>query len=628
MKQLTMFQSKPTGQWGWRPPNELPEITGKYDDLIVDVETTGLDVWGNDVPVGIGVMARADKRRWYLPFGHEGGGNLDEELIRRWAKTELRDVHVTNLNVKFDAHMLYKWGVDLEAQGCELHELQHQAGLLDEHRFSFKLNALAKDGLNKEKIEITGKVPIHELPSYAVGEYNETDLALVDELIDLYEPQLKRDQLERVLELEDSLLFCVMSMERTGARLNVEKLRRWIDEIQLAYQEHILKIWRETYLRINPDSPQDMRKLYDYLDLHYGLTEAGNPSFSKEALAANEHPLVKMAFQARQLASMNNKFLRKYLKAQRNGILRYNLHQLRNDEYGTITGRFSSSNVNIQQVMKPDKQPPVTYPWILRELFIPEPDRLWFSADASQIEFRLFAHYAESTRLIKAYNENPWVDFHQMVTDMICTVVPEYKRVYAKNFNFMKIYGGGRDKAARMLGKTRDETDPLIDAYDDEFPEARRLLLKASRLAEQRRYVKTFLGRRRRYHLEHDNRYYSALNAIIQGTAADVMKQKLVEVYRERKTLGITALRFPVHDELDGDVDVADRRSQISNFLNEQSFKFRVPIMWDVELSEDWRCNWEPKEKQKWIPTLGQTPSASELLHHRGYNSGKTKGNK
>jgi len=597
MSQLTMFKPSGSSLGGWRPPSELPEIAGKYDDVILDCETTGLDIWGKDKLAGIGVMAREDKRLWYLPFGHEGGGNLDEELVRRWARAELRDVHITNLNIKFDGHMMMKFGVDLEAQGCTFHELQHMAALTDEHRRSFKLDALSQDNLKRRKKELPKGALPHQLSSYDVGEYNEIDLELVDELIDFYNPLIQADDLERVLKLEDDLLFCVMAMERTGARLNVEKLRRWVDEIQLAYQDLILYIWRETYLRVNPDSPQDMRKLYDHLHLKYGLTEAGNPSFSKEALAANEHPLIQAAFQARQLASLNNKFLRKYLKAQRNGTLRYNLHQLRGDEYGTITGRFSASNVNVQQVMKPSKQPMVTWRWILRELFEPEPGCRWLSADASQIEFRLFAHYANSQRLVRAYNENPWVDFHQMVTEMIRRVKPGYQRVYAKNFNFMKIYGGGRDRACAMLGLPRAEIDPLIDAYDAEFPEAGRLLRLASRLAEKRRYVRTHLGRRRRYRELHDNRFYSALNAVIQGTAADVMKQKLIEVYRERKTLGIARLRFPVHDEICADVDSPERENQIKDFLNMQSFKFRVPIMWDVKLKDNWRCGWEPEEE-------------------------------
>lgn len=624
MIQTNLFSDRPTvGSWAWRPPNELPELAAD-DDLIVDMETTGLDVFGDDKPCGLGVRSRNRKKGWYLPFGHEGGGNLDEELVRRWAKIELRDKHVSNVNIKFDFQMLRKWGVDLEAQGCTLHEVQHMAALLDEHRRSFSLDNMAFSMIGKHKRELPKGTPVHQLPSYAVGEYNEGDLELADELVEFMEPKVKAEKLERVLKLEDDLLYCVAEMERNGAPVDEEKLHLWIKQTELAWQTLIMDIWRATYLRVNPDKPRDMEKLYHHLKLPYGITEKGNPSFTKEALTANQHPLVQKAFHARQIGDLRSNFLLKYSRAIKNGMLRYSLHQLRNDLYGTITGRFSASNINVQQVPKPSKQSSATLEWIIRELFIPTVGAYWLSADASQIEFRLFAHYSNSKRLIGAYVNNPWIDFHQFVTDIIRTVIPGYKRVFAKNFNFMKLYGGGAGRASAMLGVPVEEVEPLIEEYNNAFPEAGRLLNKASRLAERRGYVKTHLGRRRRY--RQGDRFYSALNAVIQGTAADVMKVKLIELYRERKRLELV-MRFPVHDEIDGDLYNPEKIKEVREVLNAQSLPFAVPILWEVELSKNWRCGWVPDPVNE--GTVGAAPpsappSTSEREHRRGYSSSKT----
>jgi DNA polymerase-1 len=294
---------------------------------------------------------------------------------------------------------------------------------------------------------------------------------------------------------------------------------------------------------------------------------------------------------ARALDSIHSKYLLKYLKAQRNGILPYKLHQLKSDDYGTISGRFSSSSVNIQQVYAKGRQlkkMPDMKDFIIKELFIAgDPDWEWLSADAMQIEFRLFAHYANSKRLNEAYANNPWIDFHDHVMAMLQRLV-DIDRDDTKNVNFGKLFAMGRDKMRRQLDTELEIANELFDAYDQEFPEAKDLLNLSMKLARNRGYVKTLLGRRARFPTQ--DRLHSALNRVIQGTAADIMKLKLLEVYRNRKLLNFVMF-FTVHDEVDGRVPKGGNyRERMKELLNTQieELKLRVPIMWDVKTGDNW----------------------------------------
>lgn len=579
----------------WKPPQSLPELS-QYPDLGFDTETDGIDIIKSR-PVGLSICT-PDKKRYYLPWGHRGGGNLDPALIKRWAQRELRGKTLYGVNCKFDNHMMLNWGVDLEAQGNRMGDMAYRAALINENRFSgFNLDSLAKEFLEPGEFKVyQTTIESNKIAIASAGEIApraEQDAFLAYRLHEATKPLLDKEELWKVTDLEDNLIYAVAYMERNGAKIDMEKLHSWRKEVKEIYGQMVLDIYHEVKFRVNPNSGKDMQKLFDHLKLSYPRTENDEPSFEAKFLKTVKHPLVQAAFRARRLHSLNSKYLDKYAKAIGPGdILRYNLHQLRGDEYGTISGRFACANVNIQQVMKVSRQiKNLGNEFIIRELFIPEKDHLYLKSDAAQIEFRLFAHYANSAKLNEAYRQNPKIDFHNLVRDMIIKVNANFNRDRAKGINFGKLYGMGKDKLRRELElDSNDEERALADelgaTYDREFPEAKRLLNSASKLADTRGYVKTYLGRRARFQAK--ERLHSALNRVIQGTAADVMKQKILELYRERKTLEFT-MRMTVHDEVDGDVPSMDAAKKVEECLNSQSFPFRVPILWDVEAGNNWR---------------------------------------
>jgi DNA polymerase-1 len=577
--------------------DSLPNLEN-VSTIALDTEHKGL---GPDATL-VGVSLATCDAEWYLPCAHPSGRQHAPETLRAYLHDALTYKRVIFRAAKNDLNVLKRWGLDLEELGVEPHEVQHAAALLDEHRRHFSLDELARDKLGQGKIVplYYGKeVPAYEiphLPAHAAAPYARRDARITYDLHQAYEKDIVKDGLDKVLDLEDKLIYCTLAMENARVKLDKLKLERWIGEVHNAYAERILEVHRRTGLRVNPNSANDVAKLFKYLGEGWHKTPKGKPSFTDDYLHKfDDVPEIRMVSEARDLDSLLTKYLVKYHQASPGGFLAYQLHQLRAEEeganFGTITGRYASSKVNIQQVFKPDKQvvqSPVTAPWIIRELFIPGSDNgwlmrftvhdevngdfdgRWFHSDASQIEYRLFAHFScvphKSTRLIDAYNKNPKMSYHKFVHEEILKKCMIYS--HAKNFNFMKLYGGGLDKAAFMLGTDDlDHVQELLDQYDAALPEAKDLLQYCSRLAERRSFVRTILGRRRRY-LPGD-RFYSALNSVLQGSAADLMKLKLLRLYNERNNVKTFK-------------DVVECHAV-------QEFPLRVPITWECSLGSNWK---------------------------------------
>jgi DNA polymerase-1 len=578
-----------TPDTGWRPPEFLPVLDERYKEVGFDCETDGTDWQGRSQPIGFS-LALEDGTKRYLPVAHRGGGNLDPVRVRQYLNTELKGKHLAVAEGKFEVQMCRKWGVDLEALGCKLHEIQHRAALLSDVRQDLSLEGLGQAVLGRGKLGIERK-NIWELPSYEVGPYAEEDAALTLELKKAYEPLIAAEGLDEVCALEDHLIYCICEMERNRVPLDMPLLERWNAETQQRYNQAIFSIYNHTGLNINPNSSGDLQRLFNQLDLGYGRTGTGAASFTDEFLKTIDHEDVAAARAARSLSSLQSKYLKPYYEIGKKtgGFLHYRLHQLKGDEYGTVSGRFSSSSKNIQQVFAKNRQIKKfggLKDFIIRELFIPRPGRRWVSADAKQIEFRLFAHYARSKKLNAIYAANPDVDFHDVVAEMIRRI-REIDRDGAKTTNFARLYGSGLAKTAFTLGISTDEAQELLDDYDSAFPEARKLMNTAMQLARVRGHVKTIMGRRARF--PEALRLHSALNRVIQGSAADVMKRKLLQVYNLRKWLDLH-LFFTVHDELDGDTGSNDCVQKLKQVLDEpdERLGLRIPILWDVGTGKNW----------------------------------------
>jgi DNA polymerase-1 len=619
---MTMFDGV-NRESAWRPVFTLPQLSRYPGDIGWDFESTGKNAF-KDLPIGISicVMSDPDKakwKRWYLPWGHRGGGNLDESTIKRWCQTELAGRDLVGLNSKTDVLWARRWGLNFEQMQVNLHDVAFPAALLNENRYGgFNLASLCEEYLEEGERKVYPET-VEESKFYLAhaGEVAlraEQDAYLALRLRQTTLPLIEAEDLRRVLDLEDSIILAVAEMEWNGALIDRPKLELWLRQATDKLERLYIQLYKAAGFKVNPNSNPDMQRLFDSLKMEYPKKAeqdadgnwVGVPTFEEEYLAKIKHPVVELALETRKVASLVSKYLKKYRKAlDSNNILRFQLHQLRgggdNNDKGTVMGRFSSAapstgGANIQQVPKVEKQISDNWcvEWIIRELFIPDPEFKWVCADAAQIEYRFLQHYAQNKEIQRKYDEDPRVSFHKVVQAMVAKVRPDFPYWALKNFNFMKVYGGGRDKGARMLGVDRKTVDPLMDLYEEMFPEAGRLLNKASDVARRRKYVRTILGRRRRY--PDGQRLHSALHAIISGSAADSYKITLRDVYRERKTIGLHKMRLSVHDEMDSDIDKDPKSTErLQECLEIQRLETRVPILWEVGCGNNWR---EAKEKE------------------------------
>ena len=583
---------------GWRPP-ALPDLSA-HREVTLDCETDGLEWFRGARPVGMAYRLPATGETGYLPWAHRGGQNLDEATVKRWARRELRGKRIRNLNTRFDIHMLRAWGVDLTEQDNTFHDVAHSAALLDDHRRRFSLEELAQDELGEGKGQSGRKAEIGDLPASAVAAYAVRDVELVDQLYDLYAPRLEADDLMRVSVLEDAIIPVVCEMEKNGCPINEDKLNRWLARSQEILEQMLWQLQKMAGFSLSPNRPGDTIRLFSQLGIENPhrtkptkTKPNGVPSFTDGYLKTIRHPTVQLLRRAGKLMDLRSKFLTSYRKLLHNGVLYGAYHQLKTDDSGstkgTVSGRFSSTHPNLQQVMKPSKQVK-DYgvfdgeTFVIRELFEAREGQ-WFCADQQAVEFRFAACYSKAQRVIEAYQKNPWVDFHDVVGDMVKTRKPEFERDGAKTINYTRLYGGGEATVAGRLHLSLDETREILSIYDAEFPEMGETLRRAKETAEERGYVKTILGRRSRF--PNGQRTYKALNCVLQGSAADLNKMVLVDLYRKRKEFDIV-LRNTNHDEVNCDARDPTTIPALVACLNEQRLKLPIPILWQAKTGANW----------------------------------------
>lgn len=616
----------------WCAPAELPTLDG-VKEVAFDTEATGKNK-RTDSPIGFSFRTE-DGRKAYLPWGH-AGGNLDPEKVKSWAKAELRNKKLIGLNIGFDAELMLRWGVDLEAQGNQLYDVAHAAALLNENRYSgFNLDDLGVEYCGRPKRdEGLDKSRMADYHASMVGGYGEDDADLTWDVYQAQRPLIVKDKLENVDDLESKLIWANNHMERSGARMDMVKFRQFKQNIINEVGNLCMDIWRKSGVKLEPNQNKTWAKLFDHLQLE--RIDSYNNETIEATYKKNPSELLKDAFRVRRLASLKSKYFEKMPKHIVEDILYYSLFQLRagEEEQGTVVGRYSATNFPIQTCFKVENQvKKYGEGYIIRELMIPDDGFDFFTADGSQLQFRLFAHLSQDKDLIRAYHEGyeRWlkggkdVDFHQMVADLF-----SLSRQNAKTNNFALVMGMGRALLAHNLGKACDcqpesywwwtgnkdtykkfedndnhasdcparEANDLADEYEAKFPSAKKTMEYVVKFAKTQGFVPTLLGRRRRYAeyeqrggFRQKTRFYKALASWLQGSEGDIVKSKILRLYNERNNIGIHKMRMPVHDEATGDIEKSEKaRERLREVLRIQEIPCRVPISWNDEYGANWRA--------------------------------------
>ena len=609
MKQIFKPQTE------WLPPQDFPNLL-KYDEIAIDLETKDPDlktmgsgsITGRSKIVGIAVAVEG----WsgYYPIAHEGGGNMDVRMVLKWFQDVL-NTPATKIfhNAMYDVCFIKAAGLKINGP---IVDTMIAGSLVDENRFRYDLGSMGRDYLGvgkneavlKETAELWGvdaKSEMYKLPAMYVGEYAEQDANLTLKLWQEMKKQMYHEDVEDIFKLETELFPCLVDMRFLGVRVDVEAAHNLKQQLIEEEKECLQEVKKATQVDVQIWAARSIEKVFQKLNLPYDLTaKTHSPSFTKNFLQNHPHPLVKQIARAREINKSHTTFIDTILKHQYKGRIHAEINQIRSDTGGTVTGRFSYNNPNLQQIPARNKE---LGPRI-RSLFIPEEGCKWGCFDYSQQEPRLVTHYASLDGLygvdevLNSYNEGE-ADFHQIVSDMAS--IP---RSQAKTINLGLFYGMGKNKLQAELGVSKEDAEALFRTYHDKVPFVKMLMESVMRRAQDKGRVRTLLGRRCRFNLWEPNQFgihkalpheealaehgpgikraftYKALNKLIQGSAADMTKKAMVDLYKE----GIIP-HIQVHDELDISVD--NNEDKIKQIM-ESAVDLEVPNKVDYESGPNW----------------------------------------
>jgi DNA polymerase I-like protein with 3'-5' exonuclease and polymerase domains len=629
-------------KWGvkteWVPVEELPSTPSAIKEIAIDLETKDprIKTHGPGWPTGngdvVGIAICYEGFTAYLPFGHEGGGNLDRKIVLNWFEKEIASHSADKIfyNAAYDVGWIRHLGIELEGR---ILDAMLAAPLLNENRFSYSLNAVAYDYLGEMKSEaalreaaqefgVDPKGELYKLPATFVGEYAEADARLTLQLWQTFKSELSKEDLWQVFDLETEVLPLCIEMTRRGIRVDLDEAERLKQDLLKEVKKILSGIQKETGISIELWAAASIAKVFDQLKIPYGRTKTGLPSFTKNFLSQHEHPIAQKIAEAREYDKIGNTFLSSIFRYTEKDRIHGHINQLRSEGGGTVSGRISMANPNLQQI--PARNPDMAKK--IRGLFLPEEGERWASMDFDQQEPRILVHFSSLTNkgltgsdaFVQAYRTKEKTDFHQMVAD-----IASIPRKQAKTINLGIMYGMGQTKLAEQLDVSTDDAKRLMRQYHDDVPFVKELMDAVQRKVSHRDkggFVRSLLGRKCRFDLWEPNLFvsskalpkeeahieygdnikraytYKALNRLIQSSAADQTKASMAAIYKEKGKIPLVQ----IHDELAFSVSDEKEARELCTAM-EDAVELEVPTPCDISLGPNWG-DLTKKEKSDTVP--------------------------
>ena len=615
--------------WGnidsdWTPPETIPDLS-QYDTISIDLETRDENLlklgpgWCRKDGHIIGIAVAAGESSWYFPVAHTVG-NMPRRPVFQWLTDLCKDTTKTFVfhNALYDLGWLRAEGVEVKGK---IRDTMVAAPLLNENRRYYNLNSLAGDYLGTYKDEkmlksaaeefgVDPKSGMWKLPPRYVGAYAEHDAAITLRLWNELRKEITKEECSGIFELETRLTPLLLDMKTTGVRVDLTRAEQVKKELVALEKSLVDEIVKETGVTIEPWVATSVAKVFDAMGLAYSRTEKSRaPAFTKQFLANHSHPIAKKIIKIREVNKANTTFIDTILEHSHDGRIHCDFHPLRSDGGGTVTGRFSSSNPNLQQI--PARDPYIKK--LIRGLFIPEEESKWGSFDYASQEPRWLVHYCAT---LTGFDRHPQIDdvvdlyhkgeadFHQIVAD-----IAGIPRKQAKTVNLGLMYGMGKGKLANILDLSVEEATALLDKYNDKVPFLKSISEKTTRKAADSGIIRTWLGRKCRFNMYEPKSYkynkampmkeaineygskgsirraftYKALNRLIQGSSADQTKKAMVDCY----DAGLTPM-LTVHDELCFNIENDKQIEQIKEIMSNCIPELRIPFDVDAEMGLNW----------------------------------------
>lgn len=604
----------------------FPDLT-RFEVCSIDFETTGLQ-WWKDKIFGI-CLSTPDGKDYYWDV-------REEPRALEWLRDQAPKVRlVVNHNIKYDA--LFARAANIRFRDDAMDCTMVRAALIDEHRLTYDLDSVAmtciKRGKDTSVYQILadmfgGKATadaqmpnLHRAPSVIAAKYGKQDTRTAFDLWVWQEMEIDAQNLRRVADLERALLPVIIDIEHGGVKVDIDKSEAAAKEIDKRAKELQKTLDDTAGFPVNANPSASIHKLFDPKKNAAGAwilcdgtiaesTEGGKASINADVLREMKHPAADMILRLRKMIKTRDTFIRGHiLSYHNNGMIHANYNQAKSEnDRGTGTGRLSVNSPALQQIPARDKD----IASVVRALFLPDDGQDWGCYDWAQMDFRMMAHYVKNPRILKAYEDDPNTDFHALAATI--TGLPRSPRfagdANAKQINLGLVFGMGMGKLAWEMGlpytmasygeglrkktymKPGPEAVAVFERYHEAIPGVQDMLKNATSLAKERGYVLSIMGRRIRF--PGGRATHKAGGLIFQASAADALKQKLVEVHREIKGTD-TRLLMNVHDEFDfstpkGDQPVRGRIKEILTTFDGVStpIKFRVPIRSEAAFDANW----------------------------------------
>jgi DNA polymerase I-like protein with 3'-5' exonuclease and polymerase domains len=606
----------------WVCPSEYPDLS-QAKEIAIDLETKDPNMktkgtgWATFDGHIVGFAVAAFDQQWYFPISHDAGGNMDLAVTTAWMQDVLK-TPATKIfhNASYDVGWLLVNGFEIRGK---IVDTMIAAALINENRFSFSLNACAKDYLGEIKNEtflnekakewgIDPKADLWKLPAGYVGFYAEQDAALTLKLWQRFKTEITKQNLHDVWDMEMELLPILIDTRRRGIRVDIEKAHALKKEFKGKEKEVLHKIKKETTIDVDIWAARSVAQAFDRIGIDYPRTpKSEEPSFTQNWLVNCDNPIAQLIRQAREINKFHSTFIDSILRYTHKGRIHSEINQLRSDQGGTVSGRLSYSNPNLQQIPARNKEMGDK----IRSLFLPEEGKQWGSFDYSQQEPRLVAHYSaalndnyaleSAAEFIEAY-QNEAADFHQIVADMA-----GISRTHAKTINLGLFYGMGKAKLARELGINKDDAERLLGTYNSRVPFVKKLATEVSSSASKYGFIRTIRGRKCRFDMWEPATFgmnkamdyeaakahygnnirraftYKALNRLIQGSAADQTKEAMIQCYKA----GYKPL-LQIHDELCFSINNENDIKGVKEIMENAIENLKVPFKVDIALGRSW----------------------------------------
>ncbi len=592
-----------------REPEELAALVERLSyapAVTFDTETTSEDPMRADL-VGLALTDR-EGEGWYIPVGHRRGHQLPLGQVLDALRPLLEDPSVPKQahHAKYDMAVLARHGVRVRGLAFDTmiaewlcDPASHNLGLknLAFIRLGVEMTSI-QDLIGSGRKQVTmAEVEIEDAAAYAAA-----DVDMTHRLVRVLAPELRqKGHWDLFQQMELPLVEVLMEMEMTGVALDVDFLKGMSAELGARMAELEEQIQGMAGMPFNVNSgPQLAEVLFGVLRLPtkgVPRTSTGRYSLTAEVLDSlrGAHPIVDLILEHRELAKLKSTYVDALpaLVHPATGRLHTSYHQT-----GTVTGRISSSDPNLQNI-------PIRSPLgrQVRRAFVARPGWVLLGADYSQIELRVLAHISGDPGLIAAFARGE--DIHASTAAAIFDipidqVTPEQRR-FAKQVNFGLVYGMSVGRLARDAGIPQMEAENFVAQYFGRFPKVREYLERTLAQAKNQGYVETILGRRRYFPVlqsispaqEQARRRAEreAVNAPIQGSAADIIKLAMLNLHRALAERGLAArMILQVHDELVLEVPQEELPvvTPLVREMMESAYPLRVPLKVDLGVGTNW----------------------------------------